>query len=408
MWWGHGYVTERDGNAVVIRDVEIMGELPAGSRGNAVPIDEKWLQAALATATRRAEGGYLPPVHVYHSRDGTPGAYDGTIPAGVFRLTRVQDGKDADGYRGKVLVGDVWLTNPDVIDMYLAGRLPYRSAEIRTPTKQRVDSLALIPAAPPHFKFPLLRPRAGFRLADTGAGMILLAETKDEPKAAIAPMAEMVDGPKEEYEKAKELESDEDKLADAILETHRLLRDLIQRLDTFMPGLQTPYNPRPNGTKLAEAPDFKRLADMVGSQAGELAVLKAKLAEQEKKAEEETVIREALASIAEWPEASVKLAEDGIRAAMKAGGKSAVDACLEVFKASTPKDMKAGDAVRALHAVDSPAVLKFAQRPEDLADARRFSQMYSAVKKMRVIRPDMTEEQFIDAQMKLRAQPAEN
>lgn len=424
-----GYETVRDGDALLVKDVEIMGELPVGAAGNKIPLDAEWLQSALSCSQARAAKDYLAPVHVYHSKDGQPGTFDHTIQAGSFKLTGIRDGEDADGYKGKVLVGDIRLTNPEIAEQYLQGRLPYRSAEILRPSSKRLDSLALLPSAPPHFKFGMLQPKTGWRLAQTlgrpGEGMIFLAEKEEpEPKEgehdSPEPRGEFVEGDEKDYDEADDLDRD---ATECVFETHEMVMELVDLLHSLAnPGSQTPYNPprgarmaesseiKPTETvplKLADAPEFKALQELVGKQAGDLAALRAKLDAADKASADQRTIAEAVASLAEWPEEAVKFAEAGIKDAMKAGGKDAVDACVKIFKAATPKDVKPGEAAGAKHSTDSAAVLKFAQKPEDLAEARRFAQQYPAVKKLGVIPGDMSEEKYVETQMKARALPVE-
>lgn len=131
-------------------DVPIVGEIPAGLKGNKRAIDKPWLLAALERARDRLkQDSFLAPTHVLHHEFGTD-----TQPAGFVLPTKV--GRHT--YEGKsiwALFADLKRLPARVFEAIKNLTLPYRSIEVHKWEIPEVNSLALLDDEVPFFRFPL-------------------------------------------------------------------------------------------------------------------------------------------------------------------------------------------------------------------------------------------------------------
>lgn len=182
---------------VTILDVPVFAET-VDARGGKVEIYgrnrlEKWLRTAQERAT--VEGYEAPAVHVAHNHDTGGNPHGQTVqPAGRWNLTRLGrmrlDGREVD-----TLFADVTVF-PEVFERVKAGRLPYRSVEIK-PDLSEIRSLALLDRDAPFHKFELLRveePAEGEPTLAFADGVTLMsAQTSSTTKAIMG--AALADAP---------------------------------------------------------------------------------------------------------------------------------------------------------------------------------------------------------------------
>lgn len=133
-----------------ILDVPIMYEIPRSVFDTPEAFGEKWMRQAVAKAAKLRDGGYLPPLHVNHHKDGRE-----VEPAGKFCPRRVA--------KKNHLGEEVWCVFADLLEIpakiyhEIKGRfLPYRSPEFPLKRAPEITSLALMRDEPPHCKFELL------------------------------------------------------------------------------------------------------------------------------------------------------------------------------------------------------------------------------------------------------------
>ncbi len=147
-----GYRATRTDKELVIYDVEIFC---ACERGD-FTADERWVKAAFddALASHR-ETGYDPPLHIRHHERETA-ATDAVKSAGTFHVTGVRP-ITLGGKRRNAIVVDLHVTDEDVAEDILAGKLPYRSVEIfDVDAPPTIDGLALLNHEAPFLKLPML------------------------------------------------------------------------------------------------------------------------------------------------------------------------------------------------------------------------------------------------------------
>lgn len=147
-----GYRATRTDEELVIHDVEIFC---ACTRGDFVA-DERWVMAAFNDALSSfRETGYDPPLHVRHHERETA-ATDAVKSAGTFHVTGVRPITLQKKRRSAIIV-DLHVTDMDVADDILAGKLPYRSVEIfDVDEPPSIDGLALLNHEAPFLKLPML------------------------------------------------------------------------------------------------------------------------------------------------------------------------------------------------------------------------------------------------------------
>ncbi len=118
-----------------------------------IRVGKDWLHKAILNAHRAyKEDQYLPPLHIRHHADD-----DGHAPerAGFFLPQKIAQSK-IEGEDVHILLADLVGVPDAVYKKIRANALPYRSAEIFDPEKERVDSLALLDHHVPWFRLPLL------------------------------------------------------------------------------------------------------------------------------------------------------------------------------------------------------------------------------------------------------------
>lgn len=164
---GGMYRTTRHGDKIVVHDVPILGFLPANAPGrkNPVPIDRRWMEAALRDAQLNELGGYLPPLHYCHHDDKSAVVYGGHFqPKRVGQV--VYRGDATPAMFGTLFPNSRF--SREMIEAAERGEMayPYCSVEVgpdwHTP---EVLSLALLDHEPPHYMFPMI----SLDLSDGGA-----------------------------------------------------------------------------------------------------------------------------------------------------------------------------------------------------------------------------------------------
>lgn len=139
-----------DNGTFSIRNVPIFGELAEGERGNAKPIDRKWMQSAIDQAKLRQGEGYKYRLHILHHDSSTK-----PQPAGEFNLTKVRP-LTYEGRRMDVLHADFLNVPEHVFDAIQRGELLYRSVEINNiKGVPEIDSVALLSTETPFFRLPV-------------------------------------------------------------------------------------------------------------------------------------------------------------------------------------------------------------------------------------------------------------
>jgi hypothetical protein len=145
-----GYRASRAGDVLTIHEVPIFVECER----NGVAFDATWIASAVEKAKVAERDGYLPPMHVRH-HDRATAAADAVRAAGYFRIT----GARIIAFKGEkrtAVIADLIVTDADVREDVLAGRLPYRSVEIFDVDKPSLDGLALLDHEAPFLELPML------------------------------------------------------------------------------------------------------------------------------------------------------------------------------------------------------------------------------------------------------------
>ncbi len=167
----------RDDGFWIIRDVPIMGQLPAGARGNAEDLGEDWLNAALQDYQAAAADGSIPSVHLEHSAEEST-----RRRIGFMELTRVGRLSIA-GVQQPALYADLVIEKEADVDMLVAGSHPYASPQFLV-ASNRITSLALMHSEAPFFRTPLMNvekafEREEFELVETGGAVAFLSAGAD-------------------------------------------------------------------------------------------------------------------------------------------------------------------------------------------------------------------------------------
>ena len=166
-------IQDEDGTFCLKR-VEIFSELPEGERGNKEALGKKWLEETRDNMRAKyfADAQYVAPVHVNHH--DLP-----TKLAGYFVPVEVGPCKMADSRTLQTLFVDIFKMPPDVYREIKAGRLCFRSVEIKRGGYEgrEIGSLALMADEPPHFQYAMT----------TVGTEILRSEQKPEAFAADKP-----------------------------------------------------------------------------------------------------------------------------------------------------------------------------------------------------------------------------
>jgi len=169
----NGYRTSKDGNRLIVHDVEIFCACERGEGEDRTVFDEAWVSAALVSAKRKEAEGYFPPLHVRHHGKGT----DDVHAAGMFRITRTEP-ITMGGKRRLAIFADLIVTDPTIQAEVMTMRYPYRSVEIFDAAVPSIDSLALLDHEAPYLELPVLAVagavNTGVACFQRGAGAQLL------------------------------------------------------------------------------------------------------------------------------------------------------------------------------------------------------------------------------------------
>lgn len=126
--------------------------------GKLYKFDEAWLKGAVAKAQTRHAEGYFHPAHTRHHSAVDPSKRDDSDvrPAGRIRFRRV-GALRMGGVDVPTIFADLVEVPGEVFAEIQAGRLPYRSVEVLSPSSGEIDSLAFLDHEVPFFRYPLLR-----------------------------------------------------------------------------------------------------------------------------------------------------------------------------------------------------------------------------------------------------------
>jgi len=148
---GGNYTAVDNGDGTFdVLEVPIFSEIPAGDRRNKKSIDKAWMLKAVEQNRKRKAEGYLPPVHVHHHEEGKDTSF-----AGYLELTGVKE----IVYQGKKVsatFANIVKMPSEIFSRVEKGFLPYRSVEIHDWEHPEIDSLALLPDEVPFFRLALL------------------------------------------------------------------------------------------------------------------------------------------------------------------------------------------------------------------------------------------------------------
>lgn len=146
-------------NSWTIYDVPVFSAHERKSAsGKLHQFDKGWLEGALAKAKTRHAEGYFHPVHTRHHAAVDPSKRDDSDVAAAGRLQFRRVGQLRVGGREvPTIFADLVDVPGEVYREIQAGKLPYRSVEVLSPSSGEIDSLALMDHEVPFFRYPLLR-----------------------------------------------------------------------------------------------------------------------------------------------------------------------------------------------------------------------------------------------------------
>jgi hypothetical protein len=114
-------------------------------------VNARWIKAAVDYAKQQQRDNYYPPLHVIHHGDGQEVTH-----AGWFEIRHAAP-ITLKARRLTAVYADLVITNPEVVDLVVNKRLPYRSVEIFDPEGPPViDTVALLDHEPPYHELPML------------------------------------------------------------------------------------------------------------------------------------------------------------------------------------------------------------------------------------------------------------
>ena len=448
---GGRYTAKQNADGTLdIFNVPIVSELAKGERADLpdFEITSDWLKAALARANTRGAGGYLPPLHVHHHDDGPP-----KPRAGYFRPMKV-GALDLGGRKVQTLFADFLRIPADVGMRIMRGELPYRSVEIlNVNSEPEVDSLALLDSQPPQFRYPLLSIAKLIKQDDPNFIIPQLAASS--PRTAAVAFAAFAEhsaaavfnfGGSTVADEDKDKKDEELKAAAGDEGAPAWATKMMASLDAIAASLtamgtakaaaviegephKEPDGDECEAQRLADAskgeegkPKFldptmaeslvakaisgveKKFTAALATSAGEVAGLKAQLADRAKKDTEregrETVKHLIFAARRELKDHNVP--EEVYTESLPkfaALGQDALDSFVASLKATAPRDPVSFEALAEMSNDDSPAVAKFQGSAAKMADARQLVAAFKAAKARGHMLPSMTEERYLAIHM---------